>query len=89
LRSDGVRPIKAFLQNEEVDEWAKLAADGPYSHGVEWLQFADRYGRRSMPLPRSFAHLKQGISEEKWPEAKTWADSPITRKKYVPILPAA
>jgi len=35
-----------------------------------------------MPLPRSLAHLKREISEKKWPEAKAWADSRITRKKY-------
>jgi hypothetical protein len=33
-------------------------------------------------LPRSFAHLKREISEKKWLEAKMWADSRVTGKKY-------
>jgi len=64
---------KGIPENEKADERAKLAADEPDSHGVEWLQYADRYGRRPMPLP--LAHLKRGVSEKKWPEANAWADS--------------
>jgi ribonuclease HI len=50
--------------NENADEWAKLAADEPDSHGVEWLRRADQYGRRPMPPPRSLANFKWEISQE-------------------------
>jgi hypothetical protein len=63
---------KGIIGNEKADEWAKLAAEEPDAHGVEWLGYADRYGRRSMPLPRSLANIKREISEKKW----------ITAKKY-------
>jgi ribonuclease HI len=43
--------------NEMADEWAKLAADEPDMHGVEWLSYADRIGSRATPLPRSLARL--------------------------------
>jgi hypothetical protein len=33
-------------------------------------------------LPRSLAHLKREISEKKWGEARQWAGSRTTRKKY-------
>jgi len=51
--------------NEKADEWTRLEADEPDSHGAEWLQYADRYGGRPMTLPRSLAHLKREISEKK------------------------
>jgi hypothetical protein len=35
-----------------------------------------------MPLPRSLAHLKRGISEKKWAEARRWAGSRVASKKY-------
>jgi ribonuclease HI len=35
--------------NEKADEWAKLAAEEPDAHGVEWLTRANGYGRRLMP----------------------------------------
>jgi hypothetical protein len=57
--------------NEKADEWAKIAIEEPDSHGVEWLGFADRYGRRPMPLPRSLANIKREISEKKWAEAQS------------------
>ena len=79
---------KGIPGNEKAGEWAKLAADEPDSHGVEWLQFADRYGRRSMPLPRYLAHLKREISEKKWPEAKAWGGF-SHHSEEVPILSAA
>jgi len=56
--------------NEIADGWAKHAADEPGEHGMEWLNYSDRHGRRCMSLPRSVAHLKRQISEAKWTEAK-------------------
>jgi hypothetical protein len=73
---------KGIPGNEKADEWAKLAAEKPEAHGVEWKQYSDRFGRRLIPLPRSLAHLKREISHKKWLEAKIWADSRITGKKY-------
>jgi hypothetical protein len=58
------------IGNEKADEWAKLAAEEPEAHGVEWLGYADKYGRRPMPLPRSLANIKREISENKWTEAR-------------------
>jgi hypothetical protein len=46
---------QGVVGNNEADKWAKLAAEEPDTHGVEWLGFADKYGRRPMPLPRSLA----------------------------------
>ena len=66
--------------NEKADEWAKLAAEYPDARGVEWKQYADRYGRRPTPLASSLAHLKRKISEKKWQEAKVWSDSRVTGK---------
>jgi ribonuclease HI len=73
---------KGIPGNEKADERAKLAAEEPGSHGVEYRQYSDRYGRRPMPLPRSLAHLKREISEKKWSEARRWAEGRITAKKY-------
>jgi hypothetical protein len=69
---------KGVPGNEKADEWAKLAAEEPNAHGVEWLQA----GARPMPLPRSLTHLKREISEKKWIEARRWAGGRITTKKY-------
>jgi len=44
--------------NEVADEWAKLAADEPDAHGVEWFTFRDPNGqarKRKLPLLRSLA----------------------------------
>jgi ribonuclease HI len=68
--------------NEKADEWAKLAAEEPDAHGVEWLTRADGYGRRLMPQPRSLANLKREISEKKWVEARQWVEGRITVRKY-------
>jgi len=59
--------------NEWADEWAKLAADEPDAHGVEWLTFKDPSGqvrKRKFSLPRSLAKVKRGFPEKKWAEAK-------------------
>jgi hypothetical protein len=68
---------KGVPGNEKADEWAKLAAEEPDAHGVEWLQG----GARPMPLPRSLANVKREISE-KWAEARQWAGGRTSRKKY-------
>jgi hypothetical protein len=68
--------------NEKADEWAKLAAEEPDAHGVEWLSQTDWYGKRPMPPPRSLANLKREISEMKWSEARQWAEKRITTRKY-------
>jgi len=47
--------------NEIADEWAKLAADEPDAHGVEWFSTTNPDGtvsERVFPLPRSFANVK-------------------------------
>jgi hypothetical protein len=51
--------------NEKADEWAKLAAEEPDAHGVEWLGYADKYGRRPVPLSRSLTNIQREISEKK------------------------
>jgi hypothetical protein len=72
------------LGNEKADEWAKLVAEEPDTHGVEWMRFSpsDRNRARTMPLSRSLAHLKRDISEKKWAEARRWAGARVTGKKY-------
>ena len=67
--------------NEKADEWAKIAAEEPDTHGVEWLNYSDRTEVRAMPLPRSLANLKREISEKKWGEARQWAGGRISQKK--------
>jgi len=69
---------KGVSGNEKADECAKLAAEEPDAHSVEWLQA----GARPMPLPRFLAHLKREISEKKWAEARRWAGSRAEAKKY-------
>jgi hypothetical protein len=61
---------KGIPGDEKADEWAKLAAEEPGSHGVKWRQYGDRCGRRLMPLPRSPTHLKRENSGKKWSEAQ-------------------
>jgi hypothetical protein len=60
---------EGVIGNEKADGWAKMSAEDPEAHGVEWLGHADRYGRRSMPPPR-FRRRRQ------------WAERRITAKKY-------
>ena len=50
---------KGVAGKEQADEWAKLAAEEPDAHGVEWLGYSDRMEARAMPLPRSLAHTPQ------------------------------
>jgi hypothetical protein len=82
LRSGGARRIKGVIGNEKADEWAKLAAEEPDAHGVEWLGYADKYEGRPMPLPRALANIKRETSEKKWTEARCWVEGRITAKKY-------
>jgi len=54
--------------NEVADKWAKLAADEPDAHGVEWFSTTNPDGsisERKFPLPRSLANVKRGFSEQK------------------------
>jgi len=64
---------KGVAGNEKADEWAKIAAEEPDTHGVEWPNYSDRTEVRAMPLPRSLANLKREIPEKKWVEARQWA----------------
>jgi len=53
--------------NEIADERAKLAADEPDAHGVEWFSVTNPDGsitERKLPLPRSLANVKRDLS--KW-----------------------
>jgi len=73
---------KGIPGNEIADGWAKQAVSEPDDHGVEWLQHADKYGRRSMP-PTCLAHLRRRASEKKWPEARSWCKRRHLNKGYV------
>jgi len=57
--------------NEKADEWAKLAADEPDTHGVEGWTCSER--PEETPLPRSLTNIRREISEKKWAEARQWA----------------
>jgi len=76
--------------NEVADEWAKLAADEPDAHGVEWFTTTNPDGsvsERKFPLPRSFANVKRGFTEQKRKDAKDWARKQLARtgnRKYRP-----
>ena len=69
--------------NEEADKWAKQAAEEPDTRGVEWMGYKDRYGMRSMPLPRSLANLKWEISDKKWEEVCMWSKKRVRGRKYL------
>jgi len=73
---------KGIAGKEKADEWAKIAAEEPVTHRVEWLSYSDRTEVWAMPLPRSFANLKQEISEKKWAEARQWAGGWTSKSKY-------
>ena len=73
---------KGVEGNEKADEWAKLAAEEPDTHGAEWLNYQDRTEVRPMPLPRSLANLKREITDMKWAEARKWAAGRTPKQKY-------
>jgi len=67
--------------NEVTGGWAKLAADEPGAHGVEWFSTTNPDGsvsERKISLPRSLANVKRGF-EQKWAEAKGWARKQLAR----------
>jgi hypothetical protein len=83
LRSDGVLPTRVFRETRRLTSGPSWQRRSPAP--TEWNgdnMYADRYGRRPMPLPRALAHLKREISEKKWSEARRWAEGRITAKKY-------
>jgi len=60
--------------NEVADNWAKLVADEPDAHGVEWFSTKNPDGtvtQRHFPLPRSLANVKRESSEKKRQDAKS------------------
>jgi len=59
----------------------KLAVEEPDSRGMEWMLFPDWYSTWQMPLPRTLAHIKWEVSEEKWAEAQRWAGGRVARQK--------
>jgi len=73
---------QGIVGNEKADEWAKIAAEEPDTHGVEWLNFSDLTEVRAIPLPRSLANLKREISEKKWVEVRQWAGGRTPKTKY-------
>jgi len=75
---------KDIADNEKADEWAKISAEEPDTHRVEWLSYGygDRSEVRALPLPRSLANLKQEISEKKWVKARQWAGGRTSKMKY-------
>jgi len=75
-------PHKGVAGNEKADEWAKIAPQEPGARRAEWRSFSDRTEARVMPLPRSLTNLKREISEKKWGEARQWAGSRTSKKKY-------
>ena len=72
---------KGIPGNEVADEWAKLAANEPDDHGVEWL--ARAHGTRLPERATSLAHLRRRATEKKWPEARTWCERRNLNKGYV------
>jgi hypothetical protein len=73
---------KGIAGNEKADEWAKIAAEEPDTHGAEGPNYSDRTEVCPMPLPRSLANLKREISDKKWMEARQWARGRTSSKKY-------
>jgi len=52
------------------------------AHGVEWFTTTNPDGtvsERKFPLPRSFANVKRGFSEQKRADAKDWARKQLAR----------
>jgi len=56
LRSGGALHTKGFPEMRSRTGWPSAP---PVNHGVKRLAHADKYGRRSMPIPASLAHLKR------------------------------
>jgi len=73
---------KGVAGNEKANEWAKIAAGEPNTHGVQWLSSSGQTEARAAPLPRSLASLKREISEKKWVEARQWAGGRTSKTKY-------
>jgi hypothetical protein len=69
---------KGVPGNEKADEWAKLGAEIPNTHGVEWL----KGGTRPTPLLRSLALPKREVSEKKWADARKCAEGRVCSKRY-------
>jgi len=73
-----------------ADGWAKLAADEPDAHRVEWFSTTNPDGsvsERKFPLSPSLANVKRGFSEQKWADAKGWTRKQLARtrnRKYRP-----
>src|ERR1700712_3248412 len=68
--------------NEVADGWAKLAADEPDAHGVEFLSSNNPDGTtspRHFPLPRSLANVKRGFSEKRRQDTKAWTEKMLSR----------
>jgi len=82
------RRVSRWWFNEIADKWAKLAADEPDAHGVEWFSTRNSDGtitQRHFPLPRSLANVKREASEKKWRDAKSWTRKMLGRtgnRKY-------
>jgi len=72
---------KGIAGNEKADQWANIAAEGPDTHRVEWLNYSDRAEAGAMPLRRSLAGLPREISEEKLAEARQLAGGPTSKTK--------
>jgi len=77
------RPSHQGIEGSEVaDGWAKLAADEPDAHGVEWFSTTNpdaSVSERKFHLPRSLANAKRGFSEQKWAHPKGWARKQLAR----------
>jgi len=58
-----------------------MGAEEPDAHGVEWPHWKDRYGKRSMSLPRSLGHLKRTFSVQR---PKNWLHAKNDRRKHKP-----
>ena len=73
---------KGIAGNDKADKWAKIAAEEPDTHRVEWRRYSDRKEVRAMPLPQSLANLKREISAKKCAEVRQWAAGRTSKTKY-------
>jgi len=69
---------KGIAGNEKADESAKVAAEEPGTHGVEWLNYSDRTEVRAMPPPRSLWETP----EKKWVEVHQHPGGQTSKTKY-------